>query len=276
MSDEKFVEYLTTEPLFGPYSVWLAKLCKTKKEMHVLDVGCGIGVSTFPLLDIIGTKGRIVGVDISLHSISQASKRAAYLQVPNAAFSLCNVEKLDFRESIFDCVVSSFAINQVNDKPQALSEMIRVLKPGGYLGFTIPGLEHFKEFFDIAASILKEESFYRQKNKLQTGLDTYQALLRSLGIVELQMYSKVVTVSISTIEEYDVILKARGPQNAVLSRLPEDRRATAWQEILDEFKEKLRKDQYLRLTVSAHGFVLRKPFAARLHERTIPKRVRKT
>jgi len=273
MSDEKFVEYLTTEPLFGPYSVWLAKLCKIKKGMHVLDVGCGIGVSTFPLLDMTGPKGRIVGIDISPHSISQTLKRAEYLQVPNVSFCVCNAEKLDFPDSIFDCVVSSFVINQVNDKLQALNEMIRVLKPGGYLGFAIPGLDHFKEFFDIAASILKEESFYRQKNKLQTGPDTYQALLRSLGIVELQMYSKVVTVNISTIEEYDVILKARGPQNAVLSRLPEDRRAIAWQEILDEFKEKLRKDQYLRLTVSAHGFVLRKPFAARLHQRTIPKRV---
>ena len=147
MSNEKFVECLTTEPLFGPYSIWLAELCKIQKGMHVLDVGCGIGVSTFPLLDIIGPKGKIAGVDISVDSISQALKRAEYLQVPNASFSVCNAEKLDFPESFFDCVVSSFAINQVNDKLQALSELIRVLKPGGYLGFTIPGLDHFKEFF---------------------------------------------------------------------------------------------------------------------------------
>jgi len=217
-------------------------------------------VSTFPLLDMIGPKGEIAGVDISVQSISQALKRAEYLQVPNASFSVCNAEKLDFPESFFDCVVSSFAINQVNDKLQALSELIRVLKPGGYLGFTIPGLDHFKEFFNIAASILKEESFYRQKNKLQAGPGIYQALLRSLGIIDLQIYSKVVTVNVSTTEEYEVILKARGPRNAVLSRLPESRRAIAWQEILDEFKEKLRKDHYLHLTVSAHGLVLRKPF----------------
>ena len=260
MLNDKFVEYMTTEPLFGPYSIWLAELCKITNGMHVLDVGCGIGVSTFPLLDIIGPKGKITGVDISLHLIAQALKRAEYLQVPNASFSVCNAEKLDFPDSIFDCVVSSFVINQVSDKSQALSEMIRVLKPGGYIGFTIPGLDHFKEFFNIAASILKEESFYRQKNKLQTGSDIYQALLRSLGIVDLQVYSKIATVNISTTEEYDVILKTRGPQNAVLSRLPENSRAATWQEILDEFNERLTKDQYLNLTISAHGFVLRKPF----------------
>ncbi len=228
--------------------------------MHVLDVGCGIGVSTFPLLDVIGPKGTIAGVDISLQSISQALKRAEYMQVPKVSFSVCNAEKLDFPDSIFDYVVSSFVINQVNDKPQALSEMIRVLKPGGYLGFTIPGLDHFKEFFEVAASVLKEESFYHQKNKLQTVPDIYQVLLRRLGIVDLQTYSKVVAVDVATVGEYDIILKTRGPQNAVLSRLPENRRAIAWQQILDEFKEKLMKDQYLRLTTSAHGFVLRKPF----------------
>jgi SAM-dependent methyltransferase len=260
MLNDKFVEYLTTEPLFGPYSIWLAEFCKITKGMHVLDVGCGIGVSTFPLLGIIGPKGKITGVDISLHLISQAVKRADYLQVPNASFSVCNAEKLDFPDSIFDCVVSSFVINQVSDKSRALSEMIRVLKPGGYLGFTIPGFDHFKEFFNIAASILKEESFYRQKNKLQTGSDTYQALSRGLGIADLQVYSKITTINISTTEEYDVILKTRGPQNAVLSRLPENLRAATWQAILDEFNRKLKKDQYLHLTISAHGFVLRKPF----------------
>jgi hypothetical protein len=76
----------------------------------------------------------------------------------------------------------------------------------------------------------------------------------------LQIYAKVATVNISTTEEYDVILKTRGPQNAVLSRLPENRRAATWQEIIDAFNEKLAKDQHLHLTISAHGFVLRKPF----------------
>jgi ubiquinone/menaquinone biosynthesis C-methylase UbiE len=69
--------------------------------MHVLDVGCGIGVSTFPLLDIIGPKGKIAGVDISLHLISQALKRAEYLQVPNASFSATWQEILDeFNEKL--------------------------------------------------------------------------------------------------------------------------------------------------------------------------------
>lgn len=199
-------------------------------------------------------------MDISLHSVSQALKRAEYLQVPNVSFSVCNAEELDFPDSIFDCVVSSFVINQVNDKLKALGEMIRVLKPGGYLGFTIPGADHFKEFFDVAASVLKEESFYRQKNKLQTVPDIYRALLKTLGIMDLQTNSKVVTVDIVTTEEYDIILKTMGPQNAVLPRLPESRRAAVWQEILDELRETLSKDRHLYLTISAHGFVLRKPF----------------
>lgn len=260
MSTDKFVEYLITEPLFGPYSMWLAELCKIEKGMHVLDVGCGIGVSTFPLLYMIGQEGKVTGIDVSAHSISRAAKRAKYLQISNASFSVCNAEKIDFLDSIFDCVLSSFVINQVIDRGRVLSEMIRVLKPGGNLGFAIPGADHFKEFFDVAASVLKEKSFHHQKNKLLTAPDAYQSLLKSLGIVDLEIYSKVVTVDVSTTEDYDAILKIRGPQNAVLSRLPENRRDAVWQEILDEFKEKLTKDHHLYLTISAHGFILKKPY----------------
>ena len=259
MSNDKFDEYLTTEPLFAPYSVWLAELCKIQKGRHVLDVGCGIGVSTFPLLDLIGPEGKIEGIDISAQHISRAEHRATYLQISNASFSVCNAEKLDFPKSTFDCVMSSFTINQVSDKPKALSEMIGVLKPGGYLGFTIPGLDHYKEFFNIAAQFFKEDQFYQRKNKLLTDLETYERNLKNLGITEWEMFSKVKTYKIATVEEYDVILQTRGPKNAVLFNIPEDQRAKVWQGILDQFVKIFDKDHRLHLTVSAQGLVFRKP-----------------
>ncbi|MBI4763986.1 MAG: methyltransferase domain-containing protein [Deltaproteobacteria bacterium] len=257
---EKFEEYMTTESLFAPYSVWLAELCKIQKGMHVLDVGCGIGVSTFPLLDLIGPEGKIEGIDISAHLISRAERRATSLQISNAAFSVCNAEALDFPKSTFDCVMSSFTINQVSDKQKALSEMIRVLKPGGYLGFTIPGLDHYKEFFDIAAKFFKEDQFSQRKNKLLTELESYQSNLKNLGITEWEIFSKEKAYKIATVEEYDVILQTRGPKNAILLNIPEDQRAKVWQGILDQFVKIFDKDHWLHLTVTAQGLVFQKPF----------------
>lgn len=265
MSDDKFDEYLTTGPLFGPYSVWLAELCKIQRGMYVLDVGCGLGVSTFPLLELIGPEGKIEGIDISTQLISRAEYRAKYLQISNASFSVCNAEKLDFPDNIFDCVVSSFAINQITDKQKALSELIRVLKPESYLGFAISGLDHYKEFFNIAAKFFKEDLFYQRKNKLQTDLDTYKRILKSLGITEWQVYSKVETYNIATAEEYDLILQTRGPKNAVLLNIPEDQRAEVWQGILDQFMKIFNKDHRLHLTVSAQGLVFKKPLRRVTH-----------
>ena len=259
MSNNEFVEYLTTEPLFAPYSVWLAELCKIQRGMHVLDVGCGIGVSTFPLLNLIGPEGKIEGIDISTQLISRAENRAKYLQLPNASFSVCNAEKLDFPNNIFDCVVSSFTINQINDKQKAISEMIRVSKSGGYLGFTTPELDHYKEFFHIAANFFNKDQFHQRKNKLLADLETYQTILRNLGITEWEVFSKVKTYNITTVEEYDVILQTRGPKNAVLLSITEDQRAKVWQGILGQFIKIFDKDHRLPLTISAQGLVFRKP-----------------
>ena len=43
----KSLGYEVTAPLFGPFSEWLAELCRIDKGMYVLDVGCGIGVALF-------------------------------------------------------------------------------------------------------------------------------------------------------------------------------------------------------------------------------------
>jgi ubiquinone/menaquinone biosynthesis C-methylase UbiE len=53
----EFDGYELTEPLFSTFSDWLAELCNIEKGMHVLDIGRGIGVSTFSILKMVGRKG---------------------------------------------------------------------------------------------------------------------------------------------------------------------------------------------------------------------------
>ena len=146
--------YELTEPLFSPFSDWLAELCNIEKGMHVLDIGCGIGVSTFSILKMIGQKGKVIGMDISPRLISQALQRKGEMKIPNISFMLGNAEDLDFPNNTFDCIVSNFVLQQVDDRIKAIQEMKRVLRPGGYLGFTLPALKHYKEFREITASVL--------------------------------------------------------------------------------------------------------------------------
>ena len=253
------VEYLMTEPLFSPYSKWIAELCRVEKGMSVLDVGCGIGVSAFSMLEMVGQAGKITGLDISSGGISQAISRSSQLQIPNISFVISNAENLQFSNDVFDCITSSFAIIQIPDRLKALKEMIRVLKPGGSIGFTIPGLYHFQEFYNIVTNILEEDWLHQRKERLKTDPDTYQTLLKQLGEIELLSTDvKIMTYNIRTIEEYETILKTRGPMNTVLSKIPNNRREIVWHDILCELEANIKSNQQLPITVHAHGIVVQK------------------
>ncbi|MEM1187892.1 MAG: methyltransferase domain-containing protein [Pseudomonadota bacterium] len=103
----------------------------------VLDVGCGTGVLTRELTQHIGHDGSATGFDLSESMLGVARKRC-----PDAAFKQGNVIDLPFDDQSFDVVISSFMLMFVPDPEKALSEMRRVLRPGGRLVVSVwQGLE---------------------------------------------------------------------------------------------------------------------------------------
>jgi ubiquinone/menaquinone biosynthesis C-methylase UbiE len=230
--------YELTELLFGPFSDYLAQLCDIKKGMYVLDVGCGIGVSSFSILKRVGQKGSVTGVDISRGDISQALKRKKEMKAHNILFIYGNTEDLNFPENTFDRVVSNFVLQQVKDRTKAIQEMKRVLKPGGYLGFTLPALKHYKEFREIAAGVLKEELVRHDKNCIRSNPNLLQLLLNDAHIPDAQIFSKIRTFRIDSVDDYEVILETRGPKKAVLRGVQANEQAKVWKTIIYELKKR--------------------------------------
>jgi ubiquinone/menaquinone biosynthesis C-methylase UbiE len=251
--------YELTEPLFGAFSDWLAELCNIETGMHVLDVGCGIGVSAFSILKMVGQKGKVIGVDISPRLISQALRRKEETKIPSISFMLGNAEDLNFPNNTFDRVVSNFALQQVNDRIKAIQEMKRVLRPGGYLGFTLPAPKHYKEFREITASALKEDLSRLSKNCIRSNPCVLQTLLKETHIQDAQVRSKTRTFHINSVDDYDVILETRGPKKATLHRIQKNEQMKIWKTILDEFRKRQREKDYLPLTIHAHAIIWRKP-----------------
>ena len=101
----------------------------------VLDVGCGTGFDLFCSSREIGEDGLAVGIDITPEMVRQVS---AEIEVPGIANTkaICNaVENISFRDETFDIVISNGTLNLSPDKPNAFSEILRVLRPGGRLQF---------------------------------------------------------------------------------------------------------------------------------------------
>jgi demethylmenaquinone methyltransferase / 2-methoxy-6-polyprenyl-1,4-benzoquinol methylase len=96
-----------------------------RSGMRVLDVGTGTGLLAREMLPILGTAGRIVGLDPSWQMMAEARRHAGLQLVQGVG------ERLPFTDGQFDFVTMGYALRHVPDLDQTFSEYRRVLKASG-------------------------------------------------------------------------------------------------------------------------------------------------
>jgi arsenite methyltransferase len=99
----------------------------------VLDLGCGAGFDAFVAAQLVGPGGRVVGVDLSPEMLAVARAALAEAGFPQVEFRKASIETLPLPDASFDVALSNGVLNLVPDKPAALGEIFRVLRPGGRL-----------------------------------------------------------------------------------------------------------------------------------------------
>lgn len=110
----------------------LIKLSGFTADMHILDIGCGIGGSTRRLADVVGCK--VTGVDLSDHYIETADALSGLVGMQEKVdFKACNALDLLFYDNAFDGIWSIQMNMNIHEKVAWLKELYRVLKPGGRL-----------------------------------------------------------------------------------------------------------------------------------------------
>ncbi|TDG12595.1 class I SAM-dependent methyltransferase [Seongchinamella unica] len=108
----------------------LIQLAGFQPDMHILDVGCGIGGSTRRLAHDTGC--RVTGIDLSDEYIDTAERLTRLLNMQDKVqFQACSALELPFADNFFDGVWSLQMNMNVEDKQSWLAETCRVLKPGG-------------------------------------------------------------------------------------------------------------------------------------------------
>lgn len=110
------------------------KLIELRSHHKLLDVGCGTGLVLFKLFQKYGKSAQLYGVDPSEDMIQMAQNENKKTN-SDIHLKVGAGEKLDFKDSEFDWVISSLTFHHLpNDaKKQVLGEIRRVLKPSGNL-----------------------------------------------------------------------------------------------------------------------------------------------
>jgi arsenite methyltransferase len=108
----------------------LATLCHIARGHKVLDVASGTGESICFLAQEFGC--RVVGVDTSPYMVTRARAKSVQRGLP-LEFLQGDAHNLPFGENTFDSVLSECTVCLL-DKKRAIGQMVRVAKPGGYVG----------------------------------------------------------------------------------------------------------------------------------------------
>lgn len=108
-------------------------LGKINTGEQVLDIGCGAGVDTILASMMTGPTGSVVGVDIVPEMLQQAETNLRMTVLKSVTFRKASGKNLPFPGDTFEVVISNGVINLIPDKKSALTEIVRVLKPGGRL-----------------------------------------------------------------------------------------------------------------------------------------------
>jgi SAM-dependent methyltransferase len=106
-------------------------LADLKEGETVLDLGSGAGVDVFLAANRVGSKGHIVGIDMTEEMVKRANENAKKHGYKNVEFKLGEIENLPLEDNSVDVIISNCVINLSPDKLRAYKEAYRVLKSGG-------------------------------------------------------------------------------------------------------------------------------------------------
>ena len=108
-----------------------------KPGMSLLDCGCGPGTITIGLAEVVA-RGAVVGVDVESSQVAQATKTVQARGLRNIRIQQASVYRLPFPDNTFHAVFSHALFEHLADPSAALSEIRRVLMPGGLIGIASP------------------------------------------------------------------------------------------------------------------------------------------
>ncbi|MCF8564286.1 demethylmenaquinone methyltransferase [Alicyclobacillus tolerans] len=196
-------DLMNTMMSFGQDQSWrryAIRRAHVSTGMNVLDVCCGTAALTVEIAQTVGETGEVTGLDFAEEMLAIGEQR---VQNSGLQSKICltqgNAMALPFEDNTFDAVTVGWGLRNVPDIDKAISEMYRVVKPGGWvvsLDMAKPTAPVFKQaywlYFDWLVPLLGKitagrKGAYQYLHDSSRAFDSQQQLTRRFakhGFVE--------------------------------------------------------------------------------------------
>jgi ubiquinone/menaquinone biosynthesis C-methylase UbiE len=140
---------------FGPATEIMLELVGLRAGDRVLDVAAGTGDSSLMAARRVGPSGHVLAVDISANMLKGADESAREASLTNLDTRVMNAEKLDLEADSFDAVICRIALMLFPDPMKALTEMHRVVKPGGKVAVVVFSTAEKNPYHSLPLAIVR-------------------------------------------------------------------------------------------------------------------------
>jgi SAM-dependent methyltransferase len=138
---------------YGFYPWYLDQL-DVPANARILEAGAGSGALWQEVAERIPPGWQITLTDLSAGMLATAERNLAPIRP--FTFVQADAQEIPFPHETFDAVLANHMLYHVPDRPRALAEFQRVLKPGGHLYAATNGPGHLKELRDLLAAYVEQ------------------------------------------------------------------------------------------------------------------------
>jgi len=251
-ADKLFTDGEAYERLMGRWSRPVGKAfldwLNVPKGLRWLDIGCGNGAFTEELI-VRCAPATVIAIDPSEDQLAHARTRS---QMQIAEFRVGDAQKLLFDDNSFDVAVMALVISFLSDPDQAVREMTRVVRPGGWVatymwdtpGGGVPVDPIYVELESMGMTST------RPPNTEISRREVLQDLWKKVGLVSVDTPVIQIPVVFSDFDDFwDSTTVPVGPQGKLIEGMSESKR------------EQLRLRLRDRLPAASDGHISYKSFA---------------
>lgn len=142
------------ETLYGSATRQMLAAAAIKPGDHVLDIAAGTGDQSRMAARLVGPTGSVLATDISPEMLAVAARFAEQEGLRMITTRAMNAEQLDLPENSYDAVISRLGLMLIPNQQRALTEIRRVLKPGGRLAALVWSTSEGNPLFTLDTTIM--------------------------------------------------------------------------------------------------------------------------
>lgn len=238
---------------------------RMRPGLHVLDLGSGTGYPALLAAQTVGPSGSVIGIDLAEQMLEVARRKAASLGLTNVTFRAGDVTSLPFPSASFDAVTSRFCLMFLPEIPKAVSELVRVLRPGAWLAVAVWSTLDKNPSFRVAMDAIKQVVELPPPDPTAPGIfrlatpGDLAGMLQQAGWIDVTEQEFLAEWSYASAEEfYASLMDLAAPIQNLMAKFSTDQMQKVKRLILHAV-DQYRRDDHFTFPIAVRMVAARKP-----------------